>query len=735
MLNRVFLILICILSLGWITYVGLDIYYKTDRLDPELVFSENDEELLIINRTDEFPSVEVDFEIPEAINNLAHQFIQTPRNERIFISKTQSLLLIESPNYWTENSVILYLDRKGINYQKKDKKIYIDSYPVKYKYHYLLIAPESFKKENNPNFEFPKWDKNATAVILKNIHQKDEKITEIYQFQNGQIVYQTQYKKEQKGNKVDDFRLYAAYLPDKISDYHFYETNYALGQEIITEKNPISKWLDRGFVKFHYENVLVYMTDSKIGEDPFNTLNTLFGKDTLVFTENIAIKNIAITNDFPSATQKGFYISRVGDKTIFSENIDINKKIVADYELGHTLLLNPTQADKIFGQLPDKVSERQINQNDNYAISTHNRQSVKYFLQGLQPSSPKTNEIQSNEELTQTLVVPVEGKLVDAIGKGNQQYFVTSSNHFYSVNNGQIIWQAKIDGKLVGKIKIIDYEGSGKVYLLLNTEKAIYLFTEFGENLMNTIKTPINTYLNEVNFYRWKNISYLVYADTPHQIRLLSLQNGSNKAIKHAINGNLQKAEVFVQNGQVIGLIYNSEAAQTINLTNAKALKVRSGIPSNFIAMKNNGTLELVGYNNEKLAVLDYAGAQRNIDNFAELKQMKIINIENKNYIAFISYQVLHVYTHDFKKVASFNLPTNGIQDYDICLVNGELVAGFIDGLENKAFIINKDNKVISDEVEAKDYLFLSYSKNRLNLLTVGNVYAVQYYDILKKID
>lgn len=730
MWNRVLLIVVCVVSLGWISFVGWDIFNKTDRLDPILIFSQQDKRVLIINRTDEFPSIHSSFTFPETISDLTEQLIQTPRNERIFVSEIRPVLLVESPNYWDEKSVLLYLNRKKISYEKKGNHLFIQSFQVKFKYHYLLIAPSNFEKISHPAHKMMAWDKNSTATIIENIFTSNEKRTDIYREENGQIIYKTSYENHQKSEKVDDFRLFAAQLPSQLSNYHFVERNYAIANHLLDTNSPALDWINRGFVRFSYDGTIVYMTDSKIGEDPLNTLNTMFGKDTMIFQENEAIRNIALTTSFPSQTRKGFYFSRVGDKSIFSENLNVNKKIVADYELGHTLLLNPSKSNRIFGQLPDKVVERVVNSKEEYAVSVYRQLKMKYIIQNSFLDSIADESTPSVQN--PPLVIPIEGKIIEVLGRGNQQYFLTSTHKLYAVNNGKIGWKYQLEGALVGSVKLLD-DASGKKILLLNTAKKVYIFNERGGSWVDETRLPQGDFLNEVNLYHWKGISYLIFESQAGRIRVVPLDGKSTaRTIQHSLGSPLNKILFFEQNGKPIGLAFNASHSETINLSNYKLLKKRNGFPLNFKEFSHNGEIGFVGFEGGKLLFFDYTGENQTVDVFQNPSHLKVLHIDNKDYITFMSANKLVVYSANLKQITAFNLPENGIQDYDVCLVNGAWMAGFIDGLENKAFVVNDKNQILSKEVEAKNYLFMSVSKNTLNMLTVGNGYAVQYYNLLQ---
>jgi len=729
--NRIVLIVLCVISLGWISYVGYDIYFQRDRLDPELVFNASDQELLVINKTDEFPAITVSFPMPEEIQSLLTQFVNVPRNERIFVSQKRPILLIESPHYWNRESVITYLRRKGITYTQKDKKLFINGHPLFFKYHFLLYSTKELTK-NERAFSLPDFDKQATAVVIHSL-AKHPFVTEIYKQENGIIAYQTTYDNRIQAQKVDDKNVFAAYLPSELNSYHFYEKQYAIATGILPKNSPMVEWLNYGLVQFNYKGKNVLMTDSKIGEDPINTLNTHFAKDTATFQPNELIRGIQLTDNFPSSTQRGFYLTKIGDKTIFSENLDLNKRLVADYELGNTLLMNEAKTDLIYGKLPAKVAERYITPNEMYAVSVYANISTKDVLELNQTVRQKEEDAKPTTD--NHFTIPINGTIVAAAGKGNQQYFLTSSGQFIAVYNGKIAWQQTTDGQpLIGTIKIVDYEGNGTVYLLFNTSEHAYLFTENGENKLAGVFAPKDHFYNEVNLYRWRNATQWLYSDENNLVKHADVNFKHIKVIRNTAETTTAKVEAFAQFGHIYGLIRGQKYTLTLDLDKNRVLKKYPTIPFDALAVKVNGDPHFFSFSNGNLVEYNYNGKTRKITNASKPTMQKLIEVDNtRTYLTYVTGNKLMIYDEKGGLVKQLTIPNNTLQSYDICYLNGQLYAGFVDGLENKLYITDGNGKVLRKDLESKKYVFLSSGRNQLNAITEGNGYAVQYYNLLGK--
>lgn len=726
MFNRLLMIFLSTLSLAWIFFVGYDVFYKTDRLNPELIFSAQDEELLIINRTDEFFQAELPFEIHAAIAPLVHQLIDNPRNERIFLSKNRPIIVVESPHYWNKQSVIRYLERKEIAHSSDGKRLLIGDKEVKFKYHFMLIAPTDFKKSNS-EFAFPNWDKKASSVLIHDL-EGSPYLTEVYTSETGQITYQTIFDNRLEGSKIDDKNVFAPYLPSTISTYHFYEKSYALAKNILSDKSPMVEWLSYGFVVFDYQGTPILMTDSKVGEDPLNTLNIRYGKDGETLSENTLVKGVKLTETFPASTSKGFYMTRVGDKVLFSDNLDVNKKVVADYELGNTLLLNAEKATYFYGKLPYKVVERNISTTNYYAISTFENIATKYAFatSGTENVPPVSND----DSEAAHFIIPVSASIVQTIGKGNQQYLLTAENELIAINNGKIVWKQALSGALIGEVKIVDYEGTGKVYLLANTAQQVFLFSESGTNVLENKVKPATAFNNEVNLYRWKNQTHLIYSDQTGIVKNWNATSNRANTVKVSAGNASQKIEVFAQNGRLIGLYMGAENTETLDLDKFKAVKKHPAISNDAVRYKSKGIVYFVAFQEEKLERLEYNSAKQTVGTFPEIQQLRIVELETATYFTLISKDVLYIYNEDATLHKKIAVPSRDVQDYDIAIFQNKLYVTFLDGLENKIILTDTNGSVIRRNLEGKHSVFLSVSKGNLNVLTEGNGYAVQYYNV-----
>lgn len=76
-------------------------------------------------------------------------------------------------------------------------------------------------------------------------------------------------------------------------------------------------------------------------------------------------------------------------------------------------------------------------------------------------------------------------------------------------------------------------------------------------------------------------------------------------------------------------------------------------------------------------------------------------------------------------------LAVSDLQDYDIIFSNNTLYTVLLDGLENKIIITDANGSVLRNNLEGKHLVFASISKGSLNIISEGNGYVVQYYDVL----
>lgn len=734
MLNRILLFIVTVASLVWITYVGYDLINRRDNLSPRSIFGKEDGELLIINRPEEADLSQINVEIKHAGKAFLELLLSQPvQNERIYVSKKRNVFLVEMPNLWTRTGVKNYFKEKGLEvaFGKKKEFSLSNGMVGRYQQNFLVLS-EKYVERQKHRLEWCTWDKKASVTIL----DMDQPMlsTDIYFKTDGTIAYQTKLSSEYKSRKIDDQELFAENLPGKLTNYHFYEKNFAVFSEVLPVNSPLYKWMDNGFALFDYNGVRCLISDYQNGQDPLLVLNEFYSPNSdAQLEEKQKIKNIQLLNSFPGSKSAGFYLMKVGDKVILSESLETCQQVVADYQLGKTLALSKELVQGIYSKLPRRVSERYITSSIAYTQSAYKDILVKTVYHNFSVQDQGTEPITEEKELSWT--TPVEGQVEALIGRGNQQFVFTSGNQGLALSRRVRNAKLQIDGEIIGEPKLVDYKGTGQLFVLLNTSATIYLFDMKG-NIQEGFPMKIQGELSsEVNFYRYKNQSYLIGIENNQKLVQWDESRKELRPVTVSAGKVINKVDVFVQNNNLIAVVSGDKATQTINLQKYKVVKNHPVLPQDRLSIKDNEGPKYYTFNDGHLAKYEYNGKSLVLGNYPNARKVKYIE-GAFSYITFESYNKIHILNAQGVKMAQVDVPFKELSGYDvITLRNGKTYVAMIEGIENNLYLFDtKNNSMLKKPLEAREKVLLSeYGNGNLQITTVGNGFIIQYFDVLNQ--
>lgn len=733
MFNRVILIVIACISILWIGYVGYDLLDRKDRITPQSIFDSRDIEVLIINRSQEMSLPQVEFESTQKIQVLLGKLLENPtRNERFYVSKKRDILLIELPSLWSDSKITSYFAAKKLTIQKSTDGFQLEGgFQLNFKRNYVSIAFGEIERTSE-ELSWPIWDKKATASIIQ--LNQPLRSTDVYFKSDGTISYQTRYGKDIQSKKIDDQDLFAELLPNKLKNYHFYEKEFAHAYGVVDSKSPLYQWTESGFVFFQYQGKKCILSDYLSGQDPFAILQELTGSDESVNSSTVQhFTRIRLSNHFPSDLNAGFYIMKLADKVILSESKEVCQQIVADHTLGKTVALTELMRLKIFQKLPRKVSERFVSGKSAFAQSSYKNLLIKTVLARLVDEEVPDEKTAEVEELSWSQ--SIDGEATYFLGRGNQQFTWTSAGKLVSIQGKKKRWQLTFDGNLINEPQIVDLLDNGQKQLLFNTNSTIYLIDLNGQAHDGFPVKLDNEAVNSVSYFRWKGVGNFLIVDTKNQLIHFDNKGRELDVVKVNVGDCKNPVDVFNQKGNIVAVVSGSEKTQTVNLLRHKVMKSHGALPQNRVTVKENAGPNYYAFNKGQLQRSDYTGAEITLANYPDAQNLKLIEGENFKYIAFTSYNKIHVLNERGIKMFQFDIPFRELTSFDvITLQNGKTYVAMIDGIENNIFVFdNKGKSYTPKPLEGKSNVFLSEKGNsNLVVTTSGDGFIVQYFDVLK---
>lgn len=722
MFGKTFLVSISVISSLWIGYVAYDLLNDEHLLHPEVVFSEQDGDILIVNRSQELDASQLDFKIPEKSQALVSQLLaSTFPNEQLFISQKRNLILVKNTRFWTSELLKQYLNHKNVSYQEIGDHYLVNStYELSFNKNNLLFKAKNESLFKHDEQEWPLWDPLASASI---IHlNKPLKSTNIYFKADGTIAYETNIGNEVVSKKVDDGDLFSQELPANCSNYHFIEKEYAVKLNYLKKTSPLYEWMEDGFVLFDYQGAKCLMSDNNKMTEASNLLpsaNANAKYETDVLSQQV--------NYF----ENGFYLDQVGDKIILSSSKETLNKITADYQLGNTLALDETAFHAIFARIPKKVSERRVESTQKIALSTYKNLIIKTVLNTGSTSDSKTIATVQKAVKENYASFGIQGDLVQLLGGQSTMYTFSNTNRLLSLQQKKVQLQFSLDGSLMGEVKELDVFNTGTNQVLFNTKNSIYLIDSKGSSLSGfPLEIPCS---NVVSTYKWNNKSNFLVVNINNELLQIDDKGRILKKLKLNCGEVKNEVDVYRSQGKLMANVRGEKEFVTVDLDRNKILKKHPKIEHNSMAIKVSNGFDYYWIDNKGLQRINSVQQYVSVLAGTELKNLKRIKLSDQQFITCHNGTTIFLIDQNgmVKKIA---LNIQDIEDYDILMKDGQVKAlAVLDGVQNKISILNSKGQTLSEQsFDGKNKVKLSMNGNQVNLTTSLQNNLIQYFDVIK---
>ncbi|MGV3631457.1 MAG: hypothetical protein ACO1O6_09625 [Bacteroidota bacterium] len=731
MFGRYFLVLLSLISLSWIVFVGYDLLDRRDRISPNHIFTVKDGEILIINRSDEVQTDELDFKVNTRIepvfeNLMKHVF----QNERIYVSQKRPLIIVELARIWNADLVSDYLMTKHLEhyFSKNGEIVVLKKFQVRFKKNHLLISTDT-KVEAHGEEAWPLWDGKASASI---IHlKKPLKSTNIYFREDGTVSYQTKYGPLLHCRKIDDYDYFAQFLPAKIENYHFFEKEFARKTGILPSNSPLYQWMEDGMVQFQYEGASCILSDYNKSIDPMQML--LSDSDESEDMMGNHFKNIPLTRDFPRKPGNGFYIGKVGDKVLVSDKKEALERIMADYQLGNTLALSAEKTQEVYGKMPKKVSERLALSDDFYTLSSYKNLLIRtglYTYEGngaLAETDGKPEEKPQDENSS----FSVSQETAYLLGNGNIVFAVGKQNEIIALSNKKQMWKVNLEGTITGRVKLIDINENGKQQLLVATTNKVYVINTQNGGNVNEFPVALNCQ-SAVSSYRWNGKTNFLAVNTNNELVHIDENGRVLKRLK--VNASQVQDEVDVyKNGKTLtAVLTGKNKIQYVDLERNRNGKNGAFIPQNHFQLKSdNGYLYFTQEDNS-LNKYTLQGQKTVLASGNKLKVKKIYR-GKEQLIAYCDGQQIVLLDKLGNAIQRIPVKIGDAEDFDVITTrSGATYAAVLEGIENNIYILDSNGqKVTGKSFEGKGTVKLSEEQGQLVITSTLDRNIIQHYGVM----
>lgn len=734
MFGRYFLMLLSLVSLGWIVFVGYDLLDRRDRISPVHVFTVKDGEILIINRSGEVQADKLDFEVnanikPVFDNLMKHVF----QNERIYVSQKRPLIIIELARIWNDALVSDYLETKQLeHYSSKDgEMVVMKKFLVRFKKNHLLISTD-MKVEAHGEEAWPLWDGKASASI---IHlKKPLKSTNIYFRPDGTVSYQTKYGPLLNCRKIDDYDYFAQFLPAKLENYHFFEKEFAQKSKILSKSSPLYQWMEDGMVQFEYNGATCILSDYNKSIDPMQML--LSDSDETPDMMSNRFRNVQLAKDFPQSTNEGFYIGKVGDKVLVSDKKDALERIMADYQLGNTLALDAEKTAEVYGEMPKKVSERLALSNDFYTLSSYKNLLIKTSLYSFEESPALASDIKPDEP---EKTVGEENSSFSAgqetaylLGNGNVVFAIGKQNEIIALSNKKQLWKINLEGTIIGRVKLIDINENGKQQLLVSTDRKIYVINTQNGGNVNEFPLALNCQ-NAVSVYRWNGRTNFLAVNTNNELAQIDENGRVLRRLKLNVQQVSDEVDVYKNGKTLTAVVTGKNKIQHVDLDRNRNGKNGIFIPQNHWQLKNESGYTYFALEGNTLNKYTLQGQKSTLASGKKLKVKKLYR-GKEQLLAYCDGQNIVLLDNMGNTIQRIPVKMSDVEDFDVITTrNGTTYAAILEGIENNIYLLDTSgNKTVDKSFEGKANVKLSEDQGQLVITSTLDRNIIQHYGVME---
>ena len=722
MLGRIYLYILGSIGLLLTLFLGYNLVYKYTSFSPESVFNHKDKEVFIFNRISEVNNSLSEYKFPNKIDFFATKLLANNAfNERVFVSGKRNRVLVEASQPWSKDLLAYYLKHKNIKFSQVDDEGILEG-DVHYLIsgNYLLFHVGEFSKELHEQVEWPQWDRLAAANML---NFSTNLTKDIYYNKDGSIAFATKKKLHQKGEKVNDYELFANIIPIEINEYHFYEKKWAISTKIIAQKDIISDWMDNGFVQVTYESTPVIFSDFTLQNDPFEVLNQETEEEEVISGIKKHYVGIQLFKGFPKNLTEGFYIETIGDKVVISERQEVVRKMVEYYEMGKTISKSKTATSKYFGKLPQTVSERFINPSKAYTKSL-----VKNKLIETVKSTNLTieNQDDNSEEIGFSETLSIEGNFNSFCTNGETVYALTDQ-FVYAIKNNEVLWKNEIQGAITSKLIYLNELDSEKEAVFFSTDNKIYMFDLDGKSI-NGFPVEISNH-GATSFCNLRGSNAIYSVSSSNELVKLSLSGKIEKKLKLKFKDTPSQMHFLKKGGNNYAVIRDKQQAQVVDLSKWKFSNAIEAIPENSVLVTTASEPSMFYFDNNELVRNTTKGKIKRLGKFENPHSISSLNGNSRTFVSFLTQKSFVMTNEEGVIIHKFKLPSNNDLSYTtIRLEDGKIYVAFLDQDSNDLFITDINGKKINKKtLEGKDSVLLSGSKDQLTVTTLGSNYIIQY--------
>ncbi len=712
MLKRILLGIIVVASLGWILFIGYDIFTNGNDFNESYLFGTEDEQIIIVNRFNE-----TDFGLIDEFHGSAnYDYILTMNDslvEKIFCSYKREHFLVDGKENWNKETIsalFKLLDLPVSDFTESTFKI--GDRQGKYRKDRLYVSKENIELNSTPLPYLAIDQKSSASIVSFGEKNTIASIKDVYFKTDNKVEYITRDKNLTQGKQVNDGLLFGAILSARIDSYQFYERDYYALQDSVFAVGPMVNWLNNGFALVSINGEKAIISDYIDGQDPILILNDIQQTiDSNYFST-------PLLSDFSSA--RGYYVKYLDEAVVISSKEAVCDQLIADFKLGNTLAISGTKREMIFGGLPREVSERTFNGEVHQSKSVYNG----YLLETVLGLNLPT-EIETNNDPT-ALACNFEIIDFEVFGNRGNAIAISPDGEIVAFKAEKELFSTKVEGRIFDGVEIIDLHGNGQIHFMVTTDEAIYLWNEKGQVMSGFPIKPDSELTSAAKFYRWKGKSYFLVSTQDNKVYHFDAQGREIDLFKTKVEITAP-IEVWASQNKLFAGFSDGKTFEMFSIESNSSYRTFS-LPINSISAKIPNELIHFAMENDVLTRVDQKGTKTHYQKYTNGKILKVT--DSKSPVIIIKKaNELHFVNEKGISFGSIRLSFNEIEDiFYYSSDSGKTSVAIIDGLENNVYLYNLKGELLTDKaLEGSRKILLTKSTNSIVKSTIVGQFIVQY--------
>ena len=708
-MGRLILYIVVIVSLFWSVYAGYDLIVNSKtRYAPEFVFTTEDQGVLLVRKVNELKLG--DFIKLSDKNPFSRELenIQKLNLGKIsyFLSAERPLILLEKKSHWKKSEI-----------SSLENAITLANTSIVFDGVYAILSQGIDVDINTAvKINFRDGDKKASANFWNLSSPENIVRTDIYALNSGYFQYKSSTSGKKFGKSIADSDEFSTVLPQTIEKYEFYERFYAADQDTVYANSPLSEWVDKGFVVAEFNNQLVLVSDYRAQQTPsLMLIEKATNADSIILDAEIKLfKGVRLSRSFPTNPDASFYLFEIEDKVLFTESLELAKKIQIAYQMGETLGLNQEKSEQLFSGLPTKTNYRKVERDSKKSITFKN--SLQFEVTTVPPGeqliASKTSNWTNSELSNYAGFEPIPDHL-----RGGYSLFAFNKEGGFILlnNNGDVAWKGSADTSIIDAPQIIDIFENGKHQILFTTHKSVYLIDLNGNNVGSFPYQSDYYMTSSVSYFRWKNTTRFLIGNSKGELAMLNtsgselnIVQASSKPLRNAafalnINGNLRGWCIDENNEKHLTYLESPIKTEKLGVSMATKFDKIGGDVFGYFEADGNVYMESMRQSNQPLI---------------SEGQLIPVNVE----MAVKNNNLLSLFNRNRELIQTIDLGFNEVFSAFIISVKSVKYTLVLDYFKNNIFCYNNNGELINGfPKEGSSQLKVSYneSSNELNIYTI----------------